>query len=133
MEDDTNSRGLEDSKTEPGHEEQEICGETIRDSKSYEELHKINENLPKSESALTNEDMENAEINSANTREMTNNGAISAPEEEETGTKLVEDNQKSDDVEVISSIAEKESIDAITRDQIIEDIKVNSGNEGNTE
>lgn len=60
--------------------------------------------------------MENVEINSANTREMTNNGAISAPEEEETGTKLVEDNQKSDDVEVISSIAEKESIDAITRD-----------------
>ena len=34
LEDDTNSRGLEDSKTEPGHEEQEICGETIRDSKS---------------------------------------------------------------------------------------------------
>ena len=56
--------------------------------------------------------MENAEINSASTREMTNNRAISAPEEEETGTKLVEDNQKSDDVEVISSIAEKESIDA---------------------
>ena len=26
--------GLKDSNTEPGHEEQEICGETIRDSKS---------------------------------------------------------------------------------------------------
>ncbi|PFX29469.1 hypothetical protein AWC38_SpisGene5799 [Stylophora pistillata] len=143
LEDDTNSRVLEDSKTEPGHEEQKICGETIRDSKSLEELDKINENLPKSESVLTREDMENAEINSANTRGMTNSGAISAPEEEEeetgtklvqeTGTKLVQDNHKSNDVEVVSSNGERESIVTMTRDQTAMDIEVNSGNEDNAE
>lgn len=135
LEDDTNSRVLEDSKTEPGHEEQKVCGETIRDSKSLEELDKINENLPKSESVLTREDMENAEINSANTRGMTNSGAISAleEEEEETGTKLVQDNHKSNDVEVVSSNGERESIVTMTRDQTAMDIEVNSGKEDNAE
>lgn len=64
--------------------------------------------------------MENAEINSLNTREVTNTEATSTNEEVETGTKLVQDNKKDDnDEEVISNISE--------------DIKVTSGNEENAE
>lgn len=62
--------------------------------------------------------MENAEINSLNTREVTN--TESTNEEVETGTKLVQDNKKDDnDEEVISNASE--------------DNKVTSGNEENAE
>lgn len=63
--------------------------------------------------------MENAEINSLNTREVTNTEATSTNEEVETGTKLVQDNKKDNDEEVISNASE--------------DNKVTSGNEENAE
>lgn len=63
--------------------------------------------------------MENAEINSLNTREVTNTEATSTNEEVETGTKLVQDNKKDDNDEVISNVSE--------------DNKVTSGNEENAE
>lgn len=64
--------------------------------------------------------MENAEINSLNTREVTNTEATSTNEEVETGIKLVQDNKKDDnDEEVISNASE--------------DNKVTSGNEENAE
>lgn len=64
--------------------------------------------------------MENAEINSLNTCEVTNTEATSTNEEVETGTKLVQDNKKDDnDEEVISNVSE--------------DNKVTSGNEENAE
>lgn len=63
--------------------------------------------------------MENAEINSLNTREVTNTEATSTNEEVETGTKLVQDKKDDNDEEVISNVSE--------------DNKVNSGNEENAE
>lgn len=64
--------------------------------------------------------MENAEINSLNTREVTNTEATSTNEEVETGKKLVQDNKKDDnDEEVISNVSE--------------DNKVTSGKEENAE
>lgn len=64
--------------------------------------------------------MENAEINSLNTREVTKTEATSTNEEVETGTKLVQDNKKDDnDEEVISNVSE--------------DNKVTSGKEENAE
>lgn len=64
--------------------------------------------------------MENAKINSLNTREVTNTEATSTNEEVETGTKLVQDNKKDDnDEEVISNVSE--------------DNKVTSGKEENAE
>lgn len=63
--------------------------------------------------------MENAEINSLNTREVTNTEATSTNEEVETGTKLVQDKKDDTDEEVISNVSE--------------DNKVNSGNEENAE
>lgn len=48
--------------------------------------------------------MENAEINSLNTREVTNTEATSTNEEVETGTKLVQDKKDDNDEEVISNV-----------------------------